>query len=98
MPALAVYLFVMGYPLAHSLLMSFYESTGLGGDAPRWVGLSNYETLFLDDPVFWVAMKNTLLWTAYSLIFCITKLVIDESDFSSIRIKFLEFLNIILIL
>lgn len=68
LPALAVYIFVMAYPLGHSFIMSFHESTGLGGEAPVWVGLANYKTLFVRDPIFWVAMRNNLLWTCYSLV------------------------------
>jgi raffinose/stachyose/melibiose transport system permease protein len=33
------------------------------------VGLANYKVLFARDPIFWVALRNNLLWTAYSLVF-----------------------------
>jgi len=33
-------------------------------ESPRWVGLSNYRLLFLDDDIFVIAVANTLLFAA----------------------------------
>lgn len=32
--------------------------------SPIWVGLGNYRELFLDDPLFWTALKNTAIYVA----------------------------------
>lgn len=34
---------------------------------PVWVGLANYERMFFNDPLYWQALKVTLLYVVYSL-------------------------------
>jgi cellobiose transport system permease protein len=48
------------YPMVYSLVLSFQRWDGFG---PReWVGLDNFRFL-LDDPTFWLALRNTLaIW------------------------------------
>lgn len=46
------------YPLLYSLVMSFAERNLI--KPSRFVGLDNY-TRALSDPVFWLALRNTLL-------------------------------------
>ena len=46
-----------------SFVLSFQKWNGLDADA-AFVGLANYRYIFTEDPVFWVAFKNTLIWTA----------------------------------
>jgi raffinose/stachyose/melibiose transport system permease protein len=38
-------------------------------EARHFVGLDNYVALFTQDPVFWTAVRNTVLWTAMSVVF-----------------------------
>jgi multiple sugar transport system substrate-binding protein len=52
------------YPILSSLVYSFCDYSVLS--EPRWVGLSNYLEL-LDDQVFWIALRNTLLYVALAL-------------------------------
>ncbi len=47
-------------PVAFSLLLSFTYFNML--EFPRFVGLQNYSRLLLDDDVFMIALKNTLLF------------------------------------
>lgn len=47
-------------PVLASLILGFTYFNML--EFPRWVGLSNYETLFLNDDVFLIAVKNTLVF------------------------------------
>ena len=35
----------------------------------QFVGLDNYRFIFTSDPVFWIAFKNTVIWTIMCLIF-----------------------------
>lgn len=49
-----------GYPLVTSVYLSFTHYDLLS--SPRWVGLANYRYMFHDDPQFWTAVKNTVLW------------------------------------
>lgn len=49
-------------PIAVSIGLSFTYFNMI--EPPRWVGWSNYLTLFLEDEVFLIAVKNTLFFAA----------------------------------
>jgi multiple sugar transport system permease protein len=49
-----------GYPLVMSAYLSLNHYDLLS--SPRWVGLANYRYAFHDDPQFWIAVKNTVIW------------------------------------
>ncbi|WP_431324234.1 carbohydrate ABC transporter permease [Rhizobium sp. YTU87027] len=67
-PALAIYAVFALYPMLNVVLLSFQKWNGL--DANRqFVGLANYTAIFTRDPVFWVAFRNTVIWTLMSLVF-----------------------------
>lgn len=55
------------YPMLYQFLLSFEEHT-LYTAEPFFVGLRNY-VIVLQDPLFFVALKNALLWTALSVAF-----------------------------
>ena len=60
-PAYGLMLLFMAYPLAESLILSFYEWNGIG---PRvFVGLDNFRFL-AEDQVFFQALKNNLIFSA----------------------------------
>ena len=60
-PAVLLFLiFVLG-PLIASFYWSFTEYDGI--HAPRWIGLDNYKTIFLNDPRFWKSIRNTIFYT-----------------------------------
>jgi raffinose/stachyose/melibiose transport system permease protein len=67
LPAVAVYLLFALYPMIDVVALSFQEWNGLTEDA-RWVGLDNYRAIMTQDPVFWGAFRNTLLWTAFAVV------------------------------
>jgi multiple sugar transport system permease protein len=46
------------YPLIATVYFSFTHYDLLS--TPRWVGFSNYQFMFTDDPDFWQAVRNTL--------------------------------------
>ena len=46
------------YPMLASLYFSFTKYDILS--QPEWVGLANYRFMFTSDPLFWVAIRNTL--------------------------------------
>ncbi len=54
----------MAYPIAASVYYSFCDFSVL--KPPIWVGMDNYSDL-LKDEVFWIAIKNTLLYAAIAL-------------------------------
>lgn len=67
-PALAIYAVFALYPMLNVVVLSFQKWNGLD-PVRQWVGLSNYNAIFTLDPVFWVAFRNTIIWTLMSLIF-----------------------------
>jgi raffinose/stachyose/melibiose transport system permease protein len=66
LPALLIYATVILYPMLYSTWLSLQEWDGVGPNA-RFVGLDNYRTLLFENRVFWVALKNTAVWTAVAL-------------------------------
>jgi len=67
-PALAAYLvFVIG-PMVESIRLSFYEWSGFQGAPQVFVGIKNYVRVFTQDPVFWTALSNTIIWVILSLL------------------------------
>lgn len=67
-PALAVYCLFAVYPMLNVVTLSFMKWNGLTADA-HFVGADNYIQVFTQDPVFWGAVRNTILWTVMSVIF-----------------------------
>jgi multiple sugar transport system permease protein len=66
MPAAAFLLLFLAYPLALGVWLSF-TATKIGHSGV-FVGLENYEWLS-DDPVFWLSVFNTLLYTTVASAF-----------------------------
>ncbi|MBY5804626.1 sugar ABC transporter permease (plasmid) [Rhizobium ruizarguesonis] len=67
-PALAIYAVFALYPMLNVVILSFQKWNGLDPQR-QFVGLANYSAIFTRDPVFWVAFRNTVIWTMMSLIF-----------------------------
>lgn len=62
LPGTVFYLMVTIIPMIVGFWMSFHNWTIIRPTKP-WVGLANYQKV-LANPVFWTAMKNTLIYTA----------------------------------
>jgi raffinose/stachyose/melibiose transport system permease protein len=67
-PALAIYCLFAVYPMVNVVVLSFLRWNGLTTNS-QFVGVDNYVQVFTQDPVFWTAARNTILWTAMSVIF-----------------------------
>ena len=65
-PALTIYVVVVVYPMAYSAYLSFFKWDGVS-PTKQFVGLQNYLTLLLNDPVFWIALRNNAIWLVASL-------------------------------
>src|SRR5665213_672981 len=52
-------------PMASSLYYSFtsYHITG----TPQWVGFGNYQEMFTQDPLFWVSLWNSVVYSIVSV-------------------------------
>jgi len=55
----------LGYPLFYGVYLSFYHREVAG--VPTFVGLNNFVTLS-NDPIFWQAVRNTVLFTAVATV------------------------------
>src|SRR5262245_16102061 len=63
LPALAVMLLVIAYPIYYTIELSFFKTPpGLQLRDKIFVGLDNY-TAILASQVFWKVTWNTLIWT-----------------------------------
>jgi raffinose/stachyose/melibiose transport system permease protein len=71
-PALVAYIIFVIAPMAESVRLSFFEWTGFVGTAQVFVGFENYVRIFTQDPVFWTAFRNTLIWVVLSLVIPLT--------------------------
>jgi multiple sugar transport system permease protein len=60
-PNLAAVAVFMLFPLAFSLYMSFQSWDVFS--PPKFVGLKNFESLFTSDPLFLIAIRNTVIFT-----------------------------------
>ncbi|MFD2705858.1 carbohydrate ABC transporter permease [Salibacterium lacus] len=69
-PAVIYMLALIGYPLLYNLILSFQnvDLQGLNTGKSSLVGFANYMNLF-QDSVFWISVKNTLLYTVGSVVF-----------------------------
>jgi len=61
LPGTVFYLMVTIIPMVVGFWMSFHSWTIIRPTKP-WVGIANYQKV-IANPVFWTAMKNTLIYT-----------------------------------
>ena len=60
LPFVVLFLIFVVAPVLTAVYLSFTYFNVL--EPPRWIGLSNYRLLFVEDDVFLIAIKNTLLF------------------------------------
>lgn len=65
-PALLIYSIFALYPMVDVVMLSFQKWNGLSAGR-EFIGLQNYAYIFNDDPVFWVAFRNTITWTVLAV-------------------------------
>jgi raffinose/stachyose/melibiose transport system permease protein len=70
LPGLALYVWFVLQPTLSLFAMSLTKWDGLA-PVPEWVGLSNFQALFAD-PIFWVALRNNLLFVVLLVAFNLT--------------------------
>jgi ABC-type sugar transport system permease subunit len=64
-PLVLVLALVIGYPAIRALTLGFYHYR-LNQGEPVFTGATNFQ-LLAGDPVFWIAIKNTLVYTGVSV-------------------------------
>src|SRR5690349_6030255 len=65
-PAMIFLFLIIAYPLLNTLLMSFQEIV-VRQKIYQFVGLNNYANV-LTDSVFWLSLKNTVVYTVGSMV------------------------------
>lgn len=65
-PAVIIYATCALYPITDVFVLSFQKWNGLTPHR-EFVGLANFDFIFNHDPVFWVAFRNTIIWTILSV-------------------------------
>ncbi|MFE1444127.1 carbohydrate ABC transporter permease [Streptomyces sp. NPDC058739] len=85
------------YPMVREFLLAFQKTES--GDTV-WVGLDNLRTVF-NDPAFWQAWRNTLLFTVLALVFgfavpFVTAVVINEFRQGQSYLRLLVYLPVML--
>lgn len=65
-PAVIYIVALVGVPFVMAIAFAFSDVTG-GDPSFDWVGLRNFKLIFAD-PVFWRALRNTLVFTAISML------------------------------
>ncbi|MFD7845182.1 carbohydrate ABC transporter permease [Nocardia sp. NPDC059764] len=65
-PNVAAILVFMLFPLGFSLYLSFHSWDLFS--PPRFVGVANYRRLFSEDPLFYIALRNTAVFTVLTLV------------------------------
>jgi raffinose/stachyose/melibiose transport system permease protein len=53
--------------MVSAIRLSFFDWNGFATSTPRFVGIDNYVRLFTQDPVFWTAFRNSVVWVLLSL-------------------------------
>jgi multiple sugar transport system permease protein len=66
LPAVIFVLVMMLFPIIYTVRISFFEWSMSATTPPKWVGLDNYISLFLDSR-FWNAVKSTFSFTIGAL-------------------------------
>jgi multiple sugar transport system permease protein len=65
LPAVIYIIALVGIPLLLALAFAFSDVT-VGDPSFDWVGFRNFDAIF-DDPVFWRALRNTVVFTVISM-------------------------------
>ncbi|MGW2664337.1 carbohydrate ABC transporter permease [Nocardia tengchongensis] len=65
-PNLTAILVFLLFPLGFSLYLSFHSWDLFS--PPRFVGIANYRRLFSEDPLFYIALRNTAMFTVLTLL------------------------------
>lgn len=67
LPALFIYLSIIVIPIVYSLFISLHEWNGIG--EKNFVGIQNYINLITADEIFFIAIKNNLIWIVLTIVF-----------------------------
>lgn len=61
----ALHALLVWIPAIATIALSFTYWTGIHLDQIRWAGFANYHNILFDTPVFWLALKDNVIWLAW---------------------------------
>lgn len=64
LPAMAMFLIFVCLPAVQSFTTSFTQWEGIG--PKKFIGVQNYVNIFVNNELFWTAIKNNILWAVCS--------------------------------
>jgi len=68
-PAVVILVVLSIYPVFNLVQLSLSFVSHEGGQAvTRYVGLQNFEALFTSEPVYWVGVRNTILFSIFAVL------------------------------
>ncbi|TXR55770.1 carbohydrate ABC transporter permease [Quadrisphaera setariae] len=67
-PAAGLYVAFLVYPMLDAVRLSFFSWNGFRTSEPEFVGLRNYVRMLTNDPVFYTALSNSVIWVVLSLL------------------------------
>lgn len=66
-PMFATYTLFTIFPAILSMVLGFTEWNGINISQIKFIGLGNYVELFTKDRIYWIALRNTLLFVTFAL-------------------------------
>ena len=67
-PAMLLYAVFLLFPIVSAVYLSFVRWNGFPTTPQVWAGFDNYVDILTNDPVFYTALVNSLVWVVLSLI------------------------------
>lgn len=61
--------FIYLYPLLYAMVLAFMQKSLLKPHLDGFIGLGNFKRLFFEEPLFWLSLKNGLIFTFFSVVF-----------------------------
>lgn len=90
LPAILLISIFVFLPIIASLFLSFTQYNVL--QPPKWVGLNNYYRLIFEDRLFWIAVRNTVLYVVGTVPVCVMISLLLAVWVDSVKIRFMKYL------
>jgi multiple sugar transport system permease protein len=65
LPWIIFLLVFTAYPVLGTFYLAFTDYSVV--EPPRWVGIQNFQTMFMEDPAFWKAVRNSAIYAGISV-------------------------------
>jgi multiple sugar transport system permease protein len=65
LPWILFLLIFTAYPVLGTFYLAFTDYSVV--EPPRWVGIQNFQTMFMEDPAFWKAVRNSAIYAGISV-------------------------------